>query len=95
MDSTHKLKKKAQQLAALERNLALEKVKKRKAETRRKIELGGLVIKARMDLYSKDVILGALVHSSQELKREVGTKLLYQSLGQSVFMENKVDEDGR
>jgi hypothetical protein len=47
MSSSEKALIKAEQkVARLERNLALEKIKTRKAETRQKIELGGLVVKA-------------------------------------------------
>lgn len=43
-----------------EKALALAKLKRRKADTPRKIELGGLVIKSGMDGYDKAIILGAL-----------------------------------
>ncbi len=95
METNDKIKKKSQEVAKLERKLALEKIKKRKAETRRKIELGGLVVKANMDAYSKDIVLGALVHAEQELKKEGGTKLLYQSIGQAAFMGHGDREDDR
>jgi len=86
---THKqIKKKTQEIARLERRLALERIKKRKAQTRRKIELGGLVVKAKMDHYAKDIILGALIHIQQELEKESGTKRLYQSIGQAAFMNH-------
>ena len=95
METNDKIKKKSQEVAKLERKLALEKIKKRKAETRRKIELGGLVVKANMDTYSKDIVLGALVHAEKELKKEGGTKLLYQSIGQAAFMGHGDREDDR
>ena len=63
----HQIVKAQQRLNCLERNLALEKIKKRKVDTRRKIELGGLAIKTGMDQYPKDVILGVLVSGCQEL----------------------------
>lgn len=87
MEINTKIKKKQQEIARLERNLALDKIKKRKSETRRKIELGGLVIKAKMDKYPKDIILGALLSAAAELKNNEGAKLLYQSLGKAEFLE--------
>jgi len=87
MGTRSQLKKKSQEIAKLERHLALGKIKKRKAETRRKIEWGGLVVKANMDGYAKDIILGALIHAENELKKEGGAILLYQSIGQAAFME--------
>jgi hypothetical protein len=88
LQTNTKIKKKTQEIAKLERNLALAKIKKRKAETRRKIEFGGLVVKANMDTYSKDIILGALIHIKSELKKDAGASLLYQSIGQAAFMEH-------
>ena len=61
MELQRKIKKKQQHLLKLERNLALQKLKERKADTRNKIEFGGLVIKSNMDKFSKAVILGALI----------------------------------
>ena len=87
------IKTKQQKIAKLERQLARDKLKQRKAETRRKIEWGGLVIKANMAMYSKDMILGALLHAKEALQKENGTDLLYQSLGQAAFMRyNEKDE---
>ena len=45
--------KQQQQVARSEKSLALEKLKIRRADTRRKIELGGLVIKSGMDGFNK------------------------------------------
>ena len=86
MSTAAKLKQKSQQLARLERNLAREKLKQRKSETRRKIEFGGLVVKAQMDGYSKDVILGALIDAVEQLDRDEGAKALFQSKGEAAFM---------
>ncbi|KTC98703.1 conjugal transfer protein TraD [Legionella erythra] len=55
-----KIQKQQQVIARCEKSLALEKLKKRRADTRRKIELGGLVIKSGMDGFNKTVILGGL-----------------------------------
>ena len=63
MTAQNKITKIQQQIAKDERNIALEKIKQRKAGTRKKIELGGLVIKAKMHEYSKAVIFGALIEA--------------------------------
>ena len=59
----------------------------RKADTRRKIEFGGLVIKAGMGEYSKDVILGALIDAAESLQKDQGAELLFESKGQAAFMD--------
>jgi len=82
------LKKQQQALARLERQLAVQKLKKRKTETRRKIELGGLVIKAKLDRYSKAVILGALMDVLENLAgdNEGMLETWYHSKGEAAFM---------
>ena len=86
MKTETKIIKTEQKIARLERQLAMDKIKKRKADTHRKIQFGGLVIKAKMDVYPKDIILGALLDAAQRLENEVGTESLYQSKGHAVFM---------
>ncbi len=52
MTSLKQIEKEKQLIARTEKSLAFEKLKQRRADTRRKIEFGGLVIKAKMDGYS-------------------------------------------
>ena len=87
METQQKINKKTQTIAHLERKLAIEKIKERKKQTRRKIELGGLVIKAEMDAFSKDTILGALISVRKEIEKDNNVKSLFQSIGHSSFME--------
>lgn len=87
METQQKINKKTQTIAHLERKLAIEKIKERKKQTRRKIELGGLVIKAEMDAFSKDIILGALISVRKEIEKDNNVKSLFQSIGHSSFME--------
>lgn len=87
MSTYDKVIQKKQLISKLERNLQLEKLKKRKAETRKKIELGGLVIKSGMHAYSKDIILGALAHALQSIEDDVSHLKLFESLGESIFLE--------
>ena len=87
METQQKINKKTQTIAHLERKLAIEKIKERKKQTRRKIELGGLVIKAEMDEFPKDIILGALISVRKEIEKDSNAKSLFQSIGHSSFME--------
>ena len=68
MGIREKIENEKHTIARCEKSQALEKLKKRKADTRRKIELGGLVIKSTLDTYSKAIIMGALKHSQQLIK---------------------------
>lgn len=86
MSTHHKIHQTQRAIARLERSLSLEKVKQRKAETRRKIELGGLVVKADMDAVSKDVLLGALIQLKKELDNDPSAIRLYQAIGEAAFM---------
>ena len=79
------IEKEKQLLARCENSLALEKLKKRKADTRRKIELGGLVIKSNLDIYDKSIVLGALVHASQLIEQNSQYRYLFQRLGGDAF----------
>ena len=80
------IKKQTQLVAKLERQLALLKLKERKQETRRKIELGGLIIKAKMDRFPKAMILGALIDALEQIENNDGVALLFQSKGEAAFM---------
>lgn len=83
------IKKEEQLLARLDRSLALLKIKKRKADTRRKIEYGGLVIKSGMHVFTKDVILGALSYVSNMLEQDPNYISVFESTGQRIFLEKE------
>ncbi|MEN9917135.1 MAG: Conjugal transfer protein TraD [Pseudomonadota bacterium] len=87
METQQKINKKTQTIAYLERKLAIEKIKERKKQTRRKIELGGLVIKAKMDEFQKDIILGVLINARKEIQNNADIKSLFKSIGNAAFME--------
>ncbi len=59
----------------------------RKNDTRRKIQYGGLVIKAGANREPKDVILGALLSIMEELDREPGTRELFKSKGMRALLK--------
>ena len=85
MTTLMQIKKEQQQIARCEQSLALEKLKKRRADTRRKIALGGLVIKAGMDGFNKSVILGALMHGLTLMGRDENYTSLFRSIGDEMF----------
>lgn len=87
MSFNEKIRKQEQRIARLEQSLAQQKLKARKQETRRKIELGGLVVKAGLDGYNKAIILGALISAVRSLEDEPGTDALYQAKGEKAFLD--------
>ncbi len=86
MTTGEQIVKQTQQIARCEKSLVLEKIKKRRAETRRKIELGGLVVKAGMDGFNKSVILGALDYALQLMGRDASYTQLFESEGDNLFL---------
>ena len=74
-------------MAYAERTLAMEKIKKRRAETRRKIEFGGLVVKAGLDGFNKAVVLGALVHAQRLIANDENQLALFEPLGEKSFLD--------
>jgi len=86
MKTSDQILKYEQKLNRHQSQLNREKLKQRKSDTRRKIELGGLVIKANMDNFSKAVILGALLDSIERLNDEPHFKVYFQSKGEAGFM---------
>ena len=89
MSIQEQLKAAEQHLAKLERAKAIQAIKKRKLDTRRKIELGGLVIKSHLNQYSKDIILGALIDAVDQLSDNPELKRLWQIKGQQAFLETE------
>jgi hypothetical protein len=81
------IEKEKQIIARCEKSLALEKLAKRKADTRRKIELGGLVIKSTLDMYSKPIIMGALKYSQQLIKSNNDYLKIFELTGNSLLKE--------
>lgn len=82
------IKTEQQKIARLERSLAFEKDKKRRADTRRKIELGGLVVKSAMDSWSKSIVLGALTHAMQLIEQDKNYLTVFESIGDNLFLNN-------
>lgn len=93
MPQPNQIKKQEQKIARLEKSLAVERLKKRKADTRRKIEFGGLVIKAGMGDFTKDVILGALIKAKQTIENEEGYKSILEAMGEQAFLEKGLTDN--
>lgn len=85
MTAYKQIEKQQQLIARTEQSLALEKLKKRRADTRRKVELGGLVIKAGMDGFNKAVILGALDYGLNLISQDENYQILFESNGNDLF----------
>ncbi len=85
MTMLKQIEREKQSLARCEKSLALEKLKKRKADTRRKIELGGLVIKAGMGEFSKTVVLGALIYAIRLMTQNRDCYKLFEDIGIDSF----------
>lgn len=85
MKMLEQIQKKKQLIARCEKSLALEKLKKRRADTRRKIEFGGLVIKSGFNNYNKLIILGALDYSLELILQDEHYIKVFQSRGINLF----------
>lgn len=57
----------------------------RKADTRNKIQLGGLVIKSRLSEFDKAVILGAMLEAVERLSNDEALLKMYKQKGQEAF----------
>ncbi|HAT7006127.1 TPA: conjugal transfer protein TraD [Legionella pneumophila] len=85
MTMLDQIEKERQLIARCEKNLAMEKLKKRKADTQRKIELGGLVIKSKFDTYDKLIILGALIYALELISQDIHYTHLFETIGTNHF----------
>ena len=88
MELNNRIKKQEQRIARAENSLAMEKLKKRREDTRRKIELGGLVVKSGLDGFNKSVILGALTHALGLMEKEEEYKNIFESIGDTEFLKD-------
>ncbi|MEI6057000.1 MAG: conjugal transfer protein TraD [Lentisphaerota bacterium] len=68
--------------------------KDRKLDAHRKIQFGGLVIKAGMDKYPKNIILGALIDALQNINSDESALTLYKAKGDRAFLiDTKTSEN--
>lgn len=85
--TTHRqIEKEKQLIARCENSLALEKLKKRKADTRRKIELGGLIIKSGMAIYEQSILLGALEYAGKLIEQDSSYEGIFKLIGEKMFL---------
>ena len=87
MTTREQIIKQTQLVARCEKSLAVETLKKRRADTRRKIEFGGLVIKAALDVHNKAIILGALSHAMQLIDSDNNYLTLFESIGANLLLK--------
>ncbi|MCW8470622.1 conjugal transfer protein TraD [Fluoribacter gormanii] len=85
MPILEQIKKEEQLIARCEKSIALEKLRKRRADTRHKIELGGLVIKSGMGVYNKSVVLGSLDYISKLILKDESYKRILELSGNELF----------
>ena len=84
-------------LLRTERELSRIRMNARKQDTRHKIELGGLVIKAGLDGETRSVVLGALVLAAKALSgaNAKAARARFQAAGDAAFSVTKEShEDG-
>ena len=87
MTTREQIIKQTQLVARCEKSLAVETLKKRRADTRRKIEFGGLVIKAALDVHNKAIILGALSQAMQLIDSDNNYLTLFESIGANLLLK--------
>lgn len=63
----------------------------RRTDTRDKIQLGGLVVKAGLREEEKSVILGILIEGLQALQTDDAIKAHYQKIGDAAFRKPDAD----
>lgn len=88
MATRDQIAKEKQIISCCEKSLALEKLKKKRADTRNKIELGGLVIKSKLNVYNKSIILGALIYSLQIMATDYNFIKIFETIGKNHFDKN-------
>lgn len=85
MEMLEQIEKEKQMIVRCEQSLALQKLKKRKADTRRKIELGGLVIKSGIGSQDKLIIFGTLVYTYELISNDSEWISKFRSIGEKLL----------
>ena len=81
-----------QQKARLAQEENIIKEKSRKQRTRRLIELGGLLVKAKLDELENNTLYGALLSLSDELNNNPSKKEQFKSIGVDAFAKEQIDK---
>jgi len=90
LETQRKIKFEEAKLNRLKLLQSKQQFQERRQATRKKIELGGLVIKAKIDYLPKDSLLGALVHIAEQLELDQTLESLFQQKGSLAFLETDV-----
>ncbi|HHW4979452.1 TPA: conjugal transfer protein TraD [Legionella anisa] len=86
MTLNKKIIKQEQLITRFKNSVASINLKKRRADTRRKIEFGGLIIKSGIDGYNKSIILGALDYSLRLIEQDATYQNLFETRGDTLFL---------
>lgn len=89
MQTQSKIKFEEAKLNRLKLLQSKQQFQERRQDTRKKIELGGLVIKAKIDHLPKDILLGAFVYISEQLELDSKLEILFEQKGSLAFLETK------
>lgn len=89
MQTQSKIKFEEAKLNRLKLLQSKKQFQERRQDTRKKIELGGLVIKAKLDHLPKNILLGALVHISEQIELDPKFEILFEQKGSLSFLETK------
>ena len=87
METLTNITKEQQKKNRQDKDLAFAKLKDRKLDTRQKIEWGGLVVKSKMNQYSKEVILGVLMDAKKKIERSPEAKKFFEIKGKAGFSD--------
>jgi len=69
-DSSKIIKTTEQKIAAIEQKVKFNKERARRLDARKKIQLGGLIIKAKLDDLTSNILLGILIDARNKLQNE-------------------------
>ncbi|MCD8525591.1 MAG: conjugal transfer protein TraD [Gammaproteobacteria bacterium] len=89
METQRKIKFEEAKLNRLKLLQSKKHFQERRQATRKKIELGGLVIKAKIDHLPKDILLGAFVHIAEQLELDQNCEIFFKQKGSLAFLETK------
>lgn len=87
MEINTELKRAKQKANKMQLAVARLTEKERKLDAHKKIQFGGLVIKAGMNKYSKNVILGALIDAFYNIQNDKAALSFYKAKGDKAFLE--------
>jgi hypothetical protein len=82
------IEREEQKINRMEANLAKLKLKERRADTRRKIQLGGLAIKAKIADEPAAVILGILIDAAKKMNSDATLRDTFKTIGDTAFKKD-------